>query len=233
MNIDLSKFPGNSNKSKQEALEQITSNEEVREKKSYDKVAEHGKKVIKGKVVTKKKSAARLAAETFLMKDLAMVKSHMLEDVIMPNLYVGLSDIFHGLIDIIFSNTIAGGMGRYGKKKPTEYDKVSWRRDYNRASGVGKVSNQGNAPLKARRRGMELDDLYLESEADAIAVLDDLRWRIKEYEEATVYDLYDAVGKSADYSLQSWGWTNLDEADAVRVRGGSYLLRLPRPKHLK
>ena len=229
MSIDLGSFPNNSNKEKKKIVEEIR---ETKETKSYDKAAEHGKKVIKGKAIQKKKSAARLAAETFLMKDLAMVKSHMIEDVIMPNLYVGLSDIFHGLIDIIFSNTVANGQFRNDKKKPVEYDKASWR-NYGRASGVGKVSGQGNAPLRAKRKSREIDELYLESEADAIAVLDDLRWRISEYGEATVYDLYDAVGISTDYTDQSWGWTNLDEADAVRVRGGSYLLRMPRPKHLK
>ena len=155
----------------------------------------------------------------------------MIDDVIKPNLYMGLSDVFHGLIDIIFSNTVAGGMRRNGKKKPVEYDKASWR-DYGRAYGVGRVEKE-NQPLRAKRKSVEIDELYLESEADAIAVLDDLRWRISEYGEATVYDLYDAVGKSTDYTSQSWGWTNLNDADAVRVRGGAYLLRLPRPKHLK
>lgn len=220
MDLDLSQFPNNSNKKRDEELD-------VRETKSYDKASEHGKKIIKGKAITKKKSAARVAAETFLMKDLEMVKSHMIDDVIKPNLYIGLSDVLHGLIDIIFSETVASGIRR-GKKKRTEYDKVSWReedrrRDYRSASGA----------LKARRRGRDLDDLYLESEADAIAVLDDLRWRISEYGEATVYDLYDAVGISVDYTEQSWGWTDLKDADAVRVRGGNYLLRIPKPKHLK
>lgn len=229
MDLDLSKYPNNSNKAKAQGEEFVE-----REQKSYDKVVEHKGKLIKGKVIQKKKSAARLAAETFLMKDLGMVKEHMIDDVIKPNLYIGLSDVFHGLIDIIFSDTVAGGLRRNGKKKMTEYDKVSYRdRDYGRASGVGKVTGGGTQLLKARRKGIDLEDLYVESEADALIVLSDLRWRLKEYGEATVYDLYDALGITTDYTNQSWGWENLDEADAVRVRGGAYLLRLPRPKHLK
>jgi len=220
MDLDLSQFPNNSNKSRSEDVE-------TKETKSYDKAADHGKK-IKGKVITKKKSAARVAAETFLMKDLEMVKSHMIDDVIKPNLYIGLSDVLHGLIDIIFSETVASGIRR-GKKKRTEYDKVSWREEDRRRD----YRSSSSGALKARRRGRDLDDLYLESEADAIAVLDDLRWRISEYGEATVYDLYDAVGISVDYTEQSWGWTDLKDADAVRVRGGNYLLRIPKPKHLK
>ena len=57
MDLDLSQFPNNSNKSRSEDIE-------TRETKSYDKASDHGKK-IKGKVITKKKSAARVAAETF------------------------------------------------------------------------------------------------------------------------------------------------------------------------
>lgn len=220
MDLDMTQFPDNSNKKKAEEFG-------VKETKSYDKAPERGKK-IKGKAITKKKSAARVAAETFLMKDLEMVKSHMIDDVIKPNLYIGLSDVLHGLIDIIFSDTVASGIRR-GKKKRTEYDKVSWREEDRRRD----VHTASSGALRARRRGRDLDDIYLESEADAIAVLDDLRWRIENYEEATVYDLYDAVGITVDWTEQSWGWTDLKDADAVRVRGGNYLLRLPKPKHLK
>lgn len=222
MVLDLDQFPGNAHKE---------AGQETKETKSYESGDMKRGKKINGKASVKKKSAGRVAAEKFLMKDLGMVKEHMIDDVIKPNLYIGLSDVLHGLIDIIFSETVANGIRRGGKKKQIEYDKASYR-DYNRASGIGR-SVGGNAPLRAKRKSRDIDDLYLESQGDAITVLDDLRWRISEYGEATVYDLYDAVGVSTDYTDQSWGWTNLDEADAVRVRGGSYLLRLPRPKHLK
>lgn len=58
-----------------------------------------------------------------------------------------------------------------------------------------------------------------------LEVLSDLAER---YEVATVADLYDAAGLSSDYTDRKWGWTDLRDAQIVRVRTG-YLIQLPPP----
>ena len=43
----------------------------------------------------------------------------------------------------------------------------------------------------------------------------------------SVADLYDLVGKSCDYTANRYGWTNIRNAEPVRVRDG-YLLKMPK-----
>ena len=43
----------------------------------------------------------------------------------------------------------------------------------------------------------------------------------------TVLDMYDAAGKTAPYTADKYGWSDLREAKVVPVRGG-YVVKLPR-----
>ena len=51
---------------------------------------------------------------------------------------------------------------------------------------------------------------------------------IDTYGNVSVADLYDLVGKSSEYTDNKYGWTNLRNAEPVRVRDG-YMLKLPKP----
>lgn len=51
----------------------------------------------------------------------------------------------------------------------------------------------------------------LESRQEAIEVLEGLTSRIKEYEAATVGDLYDLLGVPIKHTDQDWGWTSVDD----------------------
>ena len=42
-----------------------------------------------------------------------------------------------------------------------------------------------------------------------------------------VADLYDLVGKTGDYTDNKYGWTNIRNAEIVRVREG-YWIKMPR-----
>ena len=44
----------------------------------------------------------------------------------------------------------------------------------------------------------------------------------------SVADLYDMVGITQPYTYNKYGWTNLNSASATKLRGGGYLLNLPK-----
>ena len=69
------------------------------------------------------------------------------------------------------------------------------------------------------------NDLYSEGEAeDVLSRMDEL---IDTYGVVSVADLYDLVGISCNYTDNKYGWTNLRNAEPVRVRDG-YMLKLPK-----
>ena len=47
------------------------------------------------------------------------------------------------------------------------------------------------------------------------------------YGQVSVADLYDLVGKTCEHTDNKYGWTNIRNAEPVRVRDG-YLLKMPK-----
>ena len=50
---------------------------------------------------------------------------------------------------------------------------------------------------------------------------------IDTYSMVSVADLYDLIGVTGNYTDNKYGWTNIRNAEVVRVREG-YLLKLPK-----
>lgn len=71
-------------------------------------------------------------------------------------------------------------------------------------------------------------DLVVPTQDYAEILLANLLDLHNQYRVVTVADLYEMVGKSAQISDNSYGWTSLDGARISKVRDG-YLLELPRP----
>ena len=69
----------------------------------------------------------------------------------------------------------------------------------------------------------------MSTRAEADSVIESLFEMISKYESATVADLYELVGIDRKFTDDKWGWSDIRGANAVRVRGGGYLLNLPRP----
>jgi hypothetical protein len=113
-----------------------------------------------------------------------------------------------------------GESGRGAKRSNSEY--VSYRKYADRDRRDDRYSESRT------RTNYGFDDVYLESRGEAEEVLTRMDELIDAYGFVTVADLYDLVGKTCNYTDNKYGWTNLRNAEAVRVRGGDYLLRLPR-----
>ena len=81
----------------------------------------------------------------------------------------------------------------------------------------------------ARNRSRyDFDDIILDDRGEAEEVLRQLDLLIADYGVASVSDLYDLVGATAPYTGNRYGWTNLRNAQAVRLHDGGYLLKMPR-----
>lgn len=180
-------------------------NEHTDEKKKIEKV-------VVGQVKTKKKNGFGKFLSGFVADDTHDIKSYLFKDVVVPTIKKTITDV----VDMI----LYGG----SSKRRTTASKISYRSFY-------------DDPRDSRHEvravpGYNYDDIILDSRGDAEEVLNQLNDLIDVYKIASVADLYDLVGVSGNFTDNKYGWTNLANADVVRVRDG-YKLKLPRALPIK
>lgn len=191
-----------------------------REEGKSDVPAERKKveKVIKGSAKTRKKSEIRKFTDIFVAEDVSDVKSYLIDDLLIPSIKNTILDLIIEGATIIFK----GEPGR-NRKGGSSVDYVS----YSRYASKDRRDDRRYSEPKSRT-SYNYDDITLESRGEAEKVLNCMDELIDNYGFVTVADLYDLVGKTCNYTDNNYGWTNLRGAEPVRVRGGEYLLRLPK-----
>lgn len=199
-------LPDNSHKSRVEKAAQTEKTEPIDGKRAD--------KVVHGKVKTRKNEMRKLT-DVFISEDVANVKNYILLDVLVPSIKKAIYDIVVNSLDM----SLFGGRG--SGKRPTA-DKVSYR-DYNSVSRRDDRVYSGSRTTS----GYSYDDIVLETRGEAEAVLSRMDEIMEEYEIVRVADLYDLVGITGDYTDNKYGWTNIRNADIVRVRDG-YKIKMPR-----
>lgn len=172
-------------------------------------------KVVTGPVITKKKSAFRKFTEEFISEDAKNVKSYVFGEVLIPAVKKAISDIVTDGIDMILY-----GESRRGNKRSTA-DRVSYRNYYDRG---GYSSREPRSDIGSR---YSYDDIILNSRSEAEDVLVRMDELMESYGLVRVADLYDLVGITGNYTDNKYGWTNIRNAEVVRVRDG-YAIKMPR-----
>ena len=184
-------------------------------------------KVISGTAKVRKKTGARKVMDAFISEDAANVKSYVLMDVIIPTLKDLLADVVKTTVDtILFSGSSNSRSGSTRRRSDgyISYNRFSDRRDDRRDNHRVTVASRYN-----------FDDIELESKGEADYVLEQMDALLDQYGMVSVADLYDMVGLSdqREYTDQNYGWTSLRNARTERVRGGGYMLDLPKVTSLK
>ena len=168
-------------------------------------------KVISGTAKTKK-NEVRKFRDVFISEDISNVKSYVLMDVLVPAIKNAIVDIVTDGVNMIF------GTGS-GRKKTSGSNYVSYR-DYSRES-----KRDDNRVSSGR---FAYDDILFPSRGEADAVLEQMDAIIEEYGYVTVADMYDMADLNAPYTGNRYGWTSVRRAEIVRVRGGDYIIKLPK-----
>ena len=165
-------------------------------------------KIVKGKVKTKKKNSI---LASFINDDLQDIKKYIVEDVLIPTIKKTITDVVKNSIDMFF-------YGELSRSNRSNSSRISYSSYYDR---------DREPRSRSRRNSLLIDDIVLESRAEAEEVLDRLDEMIEEFGMASVLNLYDLIGVTAPFTADKYGWTDIRNATAVRVRDG-YLLKLPR-----
>ena len=195
-------------------MEEYKSNSDKARKEQSEKKVEA---VITGTAKTRKKGEMQKFANVFIAEDANNVMSYILMEVIVPAAKKALSDIVTTGIDMI----LYGEAGRY--KRNNGAQKVSYRNYYDQSSDRVRAGYGSQ-----RRAGIDYDDIVFDTRGDAESVLDAMHDIIAQYGTVSVADLYDLARVPNDnFTMNRYGWTSINGAQAVRVRDG-YILKLPR-----
>lgn len=204
----MDEYKPNSHKSKEAQNDKPTE-----EKKKVEKV-------VSGTVKTKKKNEISKFKDVFISEDISNVKSYVLMDVLVPAVKKAISDIVTNGIDMI----LYGGRGSSGRRPDAA--KISYRNYYDRKDDHRPIGETRT------RSGYSYDDIILDSRGEAEEVLARMDELVEQYGIVSVADLYDLVGITGNYTDNNYGWTNIRNAEPVRVRDG-YMLKLPKALPIK
>lgn len=168
------------------------------------------KQVVKGPVKVKRKGELKKVMDVFLPEDVTNAKSYIIFDVLIPS----IKDFLYESMGTIL-------YGEEGRQKRTSSTKTSYRRFYDE-------KNNRTRDSRRNRSNFEYDDVVLDSRGEAEEVLAEMDELISIYGFVSVADLYDMVGITQPYTYNKYGWTNLNSASVTKLRGGGYLLNLPK-----
>ena len=172
-------------------------------------------KVVTGNVKTRKKSEISKFADVFISEDAANVKSYILTDVLVPAIKKLVVDIVKDGVEMIM-------YGNNGRRSESRSSYVSYRSYSDRDR-----DRRDDRSSYRTRSAYEHEDIILESRGEAEEVLTRMDELVATYGFVSIADMYDLVGKTCNYTDNKYGWTNIRNAEPVRVRDG-YMLKLPK-----
>ena len=189
------------------------------EKKKIDKV-------ISGTAKVKKKSELRKFVDNFITDDLNSVKDYWVKDVLVPNIADTIEDLVVGGVRTL----LRGVSGRRDRRDGRSYSGSPSFVNYSRYSDRRDDRSNRN---DSARRGYDQGSVVVNSRADAEAVIEQMDGIMDTYGMVSVADLYDLVGMTSNYTDNNYGWTNIRNAEPVRLRDGGWEIRMPRAIPIK
>lgn len=186
---------------------------ELAAKETVSEKEKVSRKVVTGNVKVKQNSGHKLG-KLIRPEDVKRVKDYLLKDVFEPMVKKMLYEGIIGSAEIaIFGEN--RGRGRGGSDgRPRYRDRYDERND--RHSRDREYSSRD-------RERFDPGSLEFEYRGDAERVLDRMHEQLREFHYVTVGDMYDFADKTAPYTADKYGWTNLDKAKIGRFRDMYYI----------
>jgi len=201
-----------------------------RSKKKEEEPEEEPKKIIRqvapGRRVEKKKTFF----DNFLNGTLKVVGSYIFLEILIPAAKNTLSDMINNASDMML----------FGEPKSRRRDRdrgrgsfVSYTSYYDRDRDRDRdrVYDRDRRERVLGRSRFNSDEILLPSREDAEEVIQSMFDIYDQYNAVTVKEFLELVGLPDEYTDGAYGWTNLRDIQARRVRDG-YIIDLPIPKVL-
>lgn len=174
------------------------------------------KPIVESGAIQRKKPLGRRFSEVFMGDDARNVGNYLFFDVAVPAAKSFIMDmVSQGIERALYGDSRPRSSSRERSGGYTNYNKISKRDDRREIS-------------RRARSTHDFREIIIENRGEAEGVLDALSDLIRQYDVATVADLYELVNISGSFTDDKWGWTEMRNASIRRVREG-YLLVLPEP----
>lgn len=181
--------------------------------------------VITGQVLEKKKNWAERTIAIIMGDDEKSIGSFLWRDVFVPAVKTTLYDIFVGGLEMrLFGETRSRSARVARDDRP---GMVSYNGMF---GGTGK-RNPNNWDGGSRERVTEVSNFIFGYRQDAVALLNRLDDIIRDYQETSVADFYEALGKPSQYTDRSWGWKDISTSRIV-PNGDGWSIDMPRATNL-
>ena len=180
-------------------------------------------KVVKGTVKTRKKPFMSRVRDVFVKSDDVSIKDYLIFDVIVPS----IKDTVIDTIQMIFYGS-KGRRRRDGRLASTGGTRISYA-SYYRDDDDDRKRNRDN---RNSREANSIDDILFETRAEAQEVLNSLADIIDEYGSASIADFCDLCGVTEEYTDHKYGWTDVSKSTIESVRGGYFVINLPRARQI-
>lgn len=185
-------------------------------------------RVVTGEVIRRKTPLGRRLAKNLSGDESQSVWGFVFGDIIVPAMQNMAYEAVVGSAErTLFRGQSARILGGRGLRSHIPYNQ------YSMASN--KVGRQ-NEPRQISRRGRanhSFDEIVISSRAEAMEILNQMQVMAEKYDGVSVSDFYEMCGVSGQWTDQKWGWTHMEGANIQRLRGGGYILNLPRPELLE
>lgn len=194
----MENYKPNSHRSKEEQKEATD--------KKVEKVVTNGAKV--------KKNEVRRFADIFLPGDISDVKSYIINEVVIPT----IKDTIANAVEMLLF-----GEAKHSSRKGTSTtSRTSYTKYYEK--------DKDRTPSRGTRIGsrFDYDDIIVGSKGEAEAIFEQMEELIDVYGSVSVFDLYDMADLTPPYTSSKYGWTDIRGAEAIRMRNGEYILKLPK-----
>lgn len=191
--------------------------------KELNEAFKEKKEVRPGSVMESRKSLGKKFAETFVSEDVESVKSYIFSDVIIPMVKDMIVGVINQGADMLFYGR-SGGTNYKGRSNG-KYGSASYQSYYN--GGKQKAYSSGQ-PTR------DTSEITFDTRKLAWDVLEEMRAVVEQYDNLSIIDYHDIVEKvtgfvaSSNYTDDRYGWTDLSGVDVKMVRGGRYVLTLPK-----
>lgn len=175
--------------------------------KEESKNPKNVEKIVSGEVHTKKKGEFSKFLGLFTSEDIEDFKDHILFDVLVPGIKKTIEETVH---TFLFGSA---------DTRRIESPKASYMSYWG--------SSNSKSDRSYSKRTYDYDDVVFKERGEAEKVLDAMYDMLREYENVSVFDLYEMSGLESNYTYNNYGWTSLSGSSVIRLAGGGFKLQLP------
>lgn len=187
-------------------------NEILRDSNGREKPVVRQDKLVKNRESTKDKLKKSILSE--YIRDIDDVKGYFIFEVLIPK----MKEAFWNMIeDTFIDSTRRGSSGSsYNDYSASYRSSYKGRKSYSRRDRDDRDDGYSSAKISYKK-------IELHNRNDAVEVVNRLRARIEEYDQASIGDLYDLVGITPEYTDYNWGWCDPNDIGIRATRYG-YLI---------